>query len=145
MMRPDDRLLRCLCAAGFVPLGIQIERLADGDEIMWDTWVSFTHVSIPVVIRTIGYGGATQPLYTLLGRLASCDSLLQRLCPIEERNDSHCYNVSLRLTPDLTEIATVYVDVLDTSTLRGLALSAPLIAWFDPTQYETDHAHESSD
>lgn len=147
MMRPDERLLRCLCAAGFVPLGVQKEYLPDGDEIMWDTWVSYTHVSIPVVLRTIGYGGATQALYTLLGRLSSCDAVVQRLCPAEKRKTLHCYNIALRLTPDSTEIAHIHVDALDADTLCGLALSAPLIPWFDPQQYESvDHARaESSD
>jgi len=137
MNEPDPRLRNVLVAAGFLPVGILPIETHEGDVVMWDTWLSLTHLHVPIIFRTVGFGGVVQPVYRLLSRLASSESAF-RACGVNAVSAGLAYDIAVRLAPDVTEIAEIKVMRTDLASLQQMTLSAPLVPWFDPQWYEND-------
>ncbi len=137
MNEPDVRLRNMLVAAQFLPVGVLPTETPDGDVVFWDTWLSLTHLHVPCVFRTVGYGGVVGPLYALLARLAST-AHVYRACGVSGGDTQLAFDIAVRLAPDMTEIAEVKVIRTDITTFRQMMLSAPLVPWFDPAWYEDD-------
>lgn len=137
MNEPDARLRNMLVAAHFIPVGILPTETAEGDVVYWDTWLSLTHLHVPAIFRTVGYGGVVRPLYHLLSRLARTKRAFEA-CGIGATETQLAYDIAIRLAPDVTEIAEVKVVRTDLLALKQMMLSAPLVPWFDPTWYDND-------
>lgn len=141
MNRPDERLLRALTSAHFLPVGVEAMPNADeSDWVMYDTWLSLNYLHVPILLRTVGYGGVVEPVYTLLARLKSSETAFRR-CGVSDSASASVrlvYDVYLRLSPDMTEIASLDVIEVPSAKLHALALKSPLIHWFDPSQFGAD-------
>ena len=137
MNEPDARLRNMLVAAHFIPVGILPTETSEGDVVYWDTWLSLTHLHVPAIFRTVGYGGVVRPLYHLLSRLARTKRAFEA-CGIGTTETQLAYDIAIRLAPDVTEIAEVKVVRTDLLALKQMMLSAPLVPWFDPTWYDND-------
>jgi hypothetical protein len=142
MNEPDFRLRNALVAAGFLPVGVMPTETSEGETVMWDTWLSITHLHVPVIFRCVGHGGVVQPIYRLLARLASSKSAF-RQCGLTSKETEFAYDVAVRLAPDVTEVSDVRVIRTDPSVLRQMMLAAPLVPWFDPAWYDYDDDDET--
>lgn len=137
MNEPDYRLRNMLVAAKFLPVGVLPVGTPDGDVVYWDTWLSLTHLHVPTIFRTVGYGGMVAPLYHLLSRLARSERAFEA-CGVERGDVQLAYDIAVRLAPDVTEIAEIKVVRTEVIAIQQMMLAAPLVPWFDPTWYDDD-------
>jgi hypothetical protein len=137
MNEPDARLRNMLIAAKFLPVGVLPVETPDGDVVYWDTWLSLTHLHVPTIFRTVGYGGVVAPLYHLLSRLARSQAAF-RACGLRGGRNQLVYDIAVRLAPDVTEIAEVKVVRTEVVALQQMILAAPLVPWFDPLWFDDD-------
>ena len=143
MNEPDYRLRNMLVAAKFLPVGVLPVGTPDGDVVYWDTWLSLTHLHVPTIFRTVGYGGMVAPLYHLLARLARSEQAFTA-CGVEKGDVQLAYDIAVRLAPDVTEIAEIKVVRTEVIAIQQMMLAAPLVPWFDPTWYDDDTDDDDS-
>jgi len=143
MNEPDDRLKNMLVAAKFLPCGVLPVGTADGDVVYWDTWLSLTHLHVPTIFRTVGYGGIVAPLYGLLARLRRSARAFEA-CGVEHGSEQLAYDIAVRLAPDMTEIAEIKVVRTEVIAIQQMMLAAPLVPWFDPSWYDDDDTDDDS-